>query len=849
MMNWSTSISFGLVLVTTAVTFGATTVSFKTDSAIAREEGLVPASVVVTRSSTAGELRIPYAVAGMTIFDIKAPFSPYKLPFLGKDFEPLPGSVTFLDGVKEAEITVRPMTHYHFRSQRRDRNVEITLQPGDGYSLGQKKTAIVTIKDDPSPKTLPSDEIFFSKLDLSMRALAEVATAVGRKNYPAARTALAAYYRERKTPTLGGGTPSLNRTTADRALKGTYSVSGVTHTFNPTKIDWSGLDVKDPNSGKLNPNWGWEFNRFAWWPSLVGIYLQDPVANKAYGERIAYELRDWIDTSPLELEVQGLKPGVRWRALEVATRLGGSWMRAFQWIKNTPLIDDELLIDWMKSFYMHARYLEVSAELTTNRGAGEAYALLAAGVLLPEFKEAGDWRKLGLIRLENIIRTDVLPDGVYNELSPGYLDFTLPNFENALNLASSSGIETPESFRTGIMKMFDYLLYASEPNRYVPSLNDSQKLYKPLDVRLRIAAKLFPERQDYAWFTTDGKTGTPPPQTSRLFADAGQAVMRSGWGRQDNYLLMDAGPFGVGGHGNEDKLSINVDGYGVRHIIDCGPYDYVDTSPYRIYSISTLGKSAPFIDNLSQNRKGVRALGTRPSPVLWRTSDQYDYASGIFGVDPDEGWGPKRVRPAETRRHVIFLKPDVWVVVDAFKALDEKAHTYGANFQCSDDVVETDASNRVTIQLKPGEFDPENRVPTKVVQPSMTITPVSVKGQTLRILKGEEPPEIAGWKFEKSTSWKKQAIPTARFEVKATGDVQLAYVLTAAPSDAAVRKPTAEPITTEPGTFGIRLKTDASAPERTVLIALDGKRLTWEGKAYDVPCLILEKGVVQRWPD
>ena len=120
-------------------------------------------------------------------------------------------------------------------------------------------------------------------------------------------------------------------------------------------------------------------------------------------------------------------------------------------------------------------------------------------------------------------------------------------------------------------------MWAMEPNGNIPAINDSWNVN--VKSRLGKGYSSFPHRQDFRWVSTSGAAGTMPAHTSHLFPDAGQVIMRSGWSTMDNYLLMDAGPLGIA-HQHEDKLSINVDGYGTRHIIDGGTYDY-DTSDYR----------------------------------------------------------------------------------------------------------------------------------------------------------------------------------------------------------------------------------------------------------------------------
>ena len=152
-------------------------------------------------------------------------------------------------------------------------------------------------------------------------------------------------------------------------------------------MDWSANDVADPN-------YCWGFNRMEWWPHYAAAYTADPAGNARYAGALFAELADWLATSPVSLTYFPLQPGDRWRHLEVAIRSGFNWPIVFALVKNSPLLSDDLLVDWIKSFYVHARHLEVNAELFTNRGSGEAIALYVVGVLFPEFMDSPDWVRL-----------------------------------------------------------------------------------------------------------------------------------------------------------------------------------------------------------------------------------------------------------------------------------------------------------------------------------------------------------------------------------------------------------------------------------------------------------------------
>jgi hypothetical protein len=92
-----------------------------------------------------GTLTVPLAIAGTAV--------------AGTHYEALPGAVTFPAGETLAVLTVVPKNDNEVNP---DRTVEVTLQPGAGYSLGTNATATVTIRNDDLP---PGELVFAENFD------------------------------------------------------------------------------------------------------------------------------------------------------------------------------------------------------------------------------------------------------------------------------------------------------------------------------------------------------------------------------------------------------------------------------------------------------------------------------------------------------------------------------------------------------------------------------------------------------------------------------------------------------------------------------------------------------------
>jgi hypothetical protein len=726
---------------------------------------------------------------------------------------------------------------------------------GLSFTLSEASGQLV-ITSSEGNATIPSDPAFFAQINLDFvtaPALLPHVTnyknalaAAGGPDYPAARAALAAYFRARSTPVFPIPTFTPDNTAITNALNETYTVIAVTYDFGAT-LDWS----FNPTT---NPEWTWQLNRHGWWDDLAQKYRSNPAANLNYLQQFLFELQDWISTSPTP-PARDNAPGSRWRTIEAGIRIMDTWPSAFYRVKNAPQIGDDLLILWLKSFYMHAEFLRVVSAGSGNWMAMEGNGLFTVGALFPEFTLAPAWRSTGVQRLLALINDDVLSDGSHDEFSPGYHSGVIDDLAGAKSLGVLNNIPLSPSasdlaaFDAKLESLYNYLMLAMEPSGNVPTLNDSW----PLDVRSRLAeaATLFPSRTDFQWVGSNGVSGTMPGVTSHLFTEAGQAVMRSGWSSTAGYALFEAGPYGVNAHQNEDKLSLNVNGYGIRHIIDGGTYDYDASSPYRAASVGSRANSQPLVDDLEQNRKASGSANwlTR-TPFAWRTHATYDYAAASYGVQPFEGWGPSRIRPATTRRHVFFVKPDWWVVIDAFKPADAAAHRYSALFHCNDDTVVRDATTqRITVQLTPTEVDPYTLATVTSARASLTITPLLANGQTSQIIEGQDTPYPLGWLYIKDTNPNKRPIPTVRYDRTVAGDTQMAYVLAASPAASAARTPTITRAVTSADTYGVTVSFGVPGDERTFLIGLDETYTTYNGTPYKSPALVATASGAFAWGD
>ena len=462
-----------------------------------------------------------------------------------------------------------------------------------------------------------------------------------------------------------------------------------------------------------------------------------------------------------------------------------TWFPAYYHFRNSPSFGVDVQLAMLASLYDHALYLmdEANYHETSNWGTMEANGLLHLGLMLPEFREAPTWRGTAAKRLTSQLTAQVYPDGAQIELTPGYHGVTLGNMLGALRLARRVGFAMPEGFEAGLERMFEYYVRIALPDLRTPALNDSGA--DGVQRWLQQGHELFPARGDFLYLATGGKEGRPPTYTSCMMPYAGWAVMRTGWGPQDSYMLLDAGPYGAG-HQHEDKLHIILHANGKTLLTEPGTSSY-DASAWRRYVLSTRAHNTVLVDGLEQNRARVRDTWVAKEPTTnpWVTGEDLDYAEGTYA----DGYGPEGDRTVTHTRKVLFVKPSYWLVIDVLSPTDGKPHAYDAPFHLDVESAETDPATLVTVGLS-GEA-------------GLAIIPLWRDGMSAQTVKGQTEPVVQGW-MPTGRHNELRPIPTPIYHVEAAGERVMAYALVPFRGECPLL--TVEPVPTTEGALAVALR-------------------------------------------
>ena len=501
------------------------------------------------------------------------------------------------------------------------------------------------------------------------------------------------------------------RSSADCALEGYFNVLGLEQLDFGRPINWH----LEPASGRRSPlvPWKrldsldasvtgdkkvvWELNRHQHLLTFSRTFLD--TGKEHYAEAVREHIASWIRENPPTL-------GINWvSSLEIAFRCI-SWLWAIALIRTWSKFPSLPLPEIERSLYLQGchieRYLSTYSSPNTHL-TGEALGLYYLGTCLPELNRAERWRSIGRSILLQQLEKHVRPDGVYFEQSSWYHRYTTDFYTHFILLSEGAGEALPTHVRNRLAALLDHLMWVTRPDGTSPYLGDDDggKLVKleeraPNDWRAALSnGALMFGRGDYKHVAGEFAEETywlfgpdameqferilakPPPLTSRAFVDGGFYVMRSGWSRDSNYLLVDCGPHGVMncGHAHADALAIEVAALGATVLVDPGTFTYTGSAEMRDLFRSTAMHNTLTIDGLSSSDSA--------GPFKWKQVANstlhcwHDHPGFTFFEGSHDGY--KRLPdPATHTRSVMFVNREYWIMLDRVDATGE--HEYAVHF-------------------------------------------------------------------------------------------------------------------------------------------------------------------------
>ncbi len=546
-----------------------------------------------------------------------------------------------------------------------------------------------------------SDEQFFQVcLDLERDDLKEVRVEAEKKDYKKARHAFAEHVRESLKPERFFTIPfewpeniffypgETEEEIADRVCTGELISCGTPCKFQG-KVDW----FSNPTYNKY-AEWTWQLSRHNEWKILAHMYRK--TGNEKYAKTCADLFESWVKQAVRPDDTEGFQT-LCWRTIECGIRMGANWPYVLHSFYTSEAFTDDILVDWYKSVYEHAVRLK-DHHMSGNWLIMEMNGLAHISILYEEFKQAKEWRNFAFAMLGEELKKQIYPDGFQYELSTGYHDVVINNFQRLIRTAQAYEVNVPEEFYQVLEKAAQINVKLMMPSGQVPDINDGN--WKQAADLLEPKMELFPDNTVFQWVVSKGKQGEKPSFTSCVLPYSGFAVMRTGWKKEDTWGLLDCAPFGRG-HQHEDKLSFLMYAGGKLLLTEGGNYAY-DTSKMREYVLSSASHNTILVDGMGQNRRKNYVWKDedikKKADMQYSLTDDVDYAKAEY----TEGYGDDVDRSVEHCREVYFMKrieetKPFFIVVDRIKA--DKEHTYELLWHLNEDWAQLQKKMTVTKNL------------------------------------------------------------------------------------------------------------------------------------------------------
>lgn len=306
-------------------------------------------------------------------------------------------------------------------------------------------------------------------------------------------------------------------------------------------IDWS-LDAHDGS-------WLFRFHNMEY---LFSIYRTlDDTGDEQYRTLIDRIIRSWITAHPAA--VADTPP---WMRHTTAMRA-----QALSFAAGYITSSDE----YLAALREHGEFLADPANYSGawNHGFDESLALLAVGATLGE----QGWMDLAVQRASDAISAMCDLQGATNEQASVYHFYVWKQFGQFEEELDRCGLPHPPELQRRAA-IVDFLVHASQPNRYLVPVGDSLSTPVPII-----------QGTPLEYTASQGAKGAPPARRVQVF-ERGWAFARTGWGTERSFesesmLTLRFGP-GRAVHGHSDHTSLYYYAGGRPIVGDAGFSGYAD---------------------------------------------------------------------------------------------------------------------------------------------------------------------------------------------------------------------------------------------------------------------------------
>jgi hypothetical protein len=515
----------------------------------------------------------------------------------------------------------------------------------------------------------------------------------------------------------------------------------------------------------------WEVARFPHAYAMARAATYFPDAAEELAARLLVQLEAFTAQNPFGR-------GIHWTSgQEIAFRLM-AWIFAFDVLLarfDSSRAASTLLADALLAGATHIeRHVDYARRAVYNNHLlSEAVALLMVGALFPGSKPGEGWWRLGSELLCEAAERQFYEDGAYIQQSHNYHRVALQDLLWAWVFAGVLGERPPEPWRRALERSLDFLLAHQNPaDGRLPNYGSNDGAmpsplsncdfsdFRPTLQAVSLAARgervyePGPWDEEAAWMLGPQALDAPRRRIDRRsvsFSATGYHILRGN----------DRGSFAAFRCGSLrdrfsqiDMLHLDLWWRGQNVLADAGSYLYNGPAEWHSHFLGTASHNTILVDGQDQmlHRRRFKLLyWTRALRI--RFGDE-----GPWAVVSGEHHGYQR-HPGQCRhrRSVLFVKDDLWVVVDQVRGLG--SHLGRLHWLAGEFPFEADgAGGRLRLATNHGAFG------IAVYSGSATPLPVSVvAGQG-------EPPR--GW----LSRYYGEKVPVASMAAEVTGACPLTFV-------------------------------------------------------------------------
>lgn len=543
------------------------------------------------------------------------------------------------------------------------------------------------------------------------------------------------YYKERKSPrylfSIEDAAKMKDKTVFTEAEK----------TLNHDIFGWkfSGeIDYKfNPTTETSRDNeWSWSLFRTIYWQPLARAYAL--TKDQKYMDEFVHELKQFIEVWPAEgyiedntFEVKTPFPGHAWRTIESGIRIYTTWLPCFEIFRHSDSWSEEDFALFLLGIRNHALFLMghySNHDRSSNWLSMEASALYQIGVMFPEFKESKEWRDTGYQRVMHEVMYCFSNSGVHMEKTPIYHLVATIAFMQAIDLSTLNGIEVAPYAREIIARAARYVLSLIKPDLSTPMIGDADRddlttdradtsIYEGMNL------SFFPEDlnelraffnhmyestgdESFLYFSSLRKAGHAPEKLDYSYPEEGIFVVRSGWNKDDDYMLMHSVQLERGErstHSHNDSGHVEVTLLGEDILVDSGRFIYRSSiwRDWREYFCSSIAHNTLFVDNHEMGTvpnvtrvRGVRAICNE----FGESGDNkiIDISHNGYAFIPDSVFH---------RRKAILYKNHVAVIVDYVTGKGEEDHDFRLSYNFNKGKIDGSGNEIVFTTDKGTSFD------------------------------------------------------------------------------------------------------------------------------------------------